>query len=323
MNDLNFILSNNYKMKKVYFEISRVAKTNSNVLIIGETGVGKELIARLIHKESIRSENKFIALNCTAIPENLIESELFGHVKGSFTGAYKDKIGKFEAAEKGTLFLDEISEIPINLQTKLLRILQEREIEKIGSNKSIKVNIRLITATNEDLKTRIKDKKFRKDFYYRISSFPIFIPPLRERKEDILLLSKFFIGKYNKVLNKNVIEIDEKTQDALFNYDWPGNVRELENVIERSMILEDGINLCFANLPSDIIESYSSNSKKKVFINSLKNERKNMIENFEKDYFENLNSIYSGNIKKIAVHANISLRSAQIFIKKYIKSKIK
>ncbi|MGM9478184.1 sigma 54-interacting transcriptional regulator [Pedobacter sp. GSP4] len=231
------IIGSGDEMKQVFQMISQVSNTDSTVLLLGETGTGKELVARAIHSNSSRKEKLMIKVNCAALPANLIESELFGHEKGSFTGALERRIGKFELADRATLFLDEIGEMPLELQVKLLRVLQEREIERLGGKGTIKVNVRIIAATNRDLLKEIAQGRFRSDLYYRLNVFPITIPPLRNRKEDIRDLSSFFITKFAKKTGKNVASIANKALQDLLDYHWPGNVRELEHLMERSVLL--------------------------------------------------------------------------------------
>ncbi len=224
-------------LRKVLEKVNLVSGTDATVLILGESGTGKELIARAIHSTSKRNKRPLVKINCAALPANLIESELFGHEKGAFTGALSQKIGRFELADGGTIFLDEIGELPIDLQAKLLRVLQEGEFERLGSNKTMKVNVRIIAATNRDLQKSVQDKEFRADLYYRLNVFPVVSPPLRERKEDIPLLVNHFCKKYGMRLGRTVNSVPKKTLDVLMSYDWPGNVRELENVVERGLIL--------------------------------------------------------------------------------------
>ena len=227
-------------LQRVQKDIQVVAPTDSAVLIQGETGTGKELVAHAIHDLSNRSKRSFIQVNCASIPATLLESELFGHEKGAFTGAFAQKIGRFELAHQGTLFLDEIGEIPLELQPKLLRALQEYELQRLGGNRTIHVDVRIIAATNRDLKRMVEEGKFRADLYYRLHVFPLTVPPLRERREDIPLLIRFFTQRYAKKLNRAIEEIPSAAFEALMRYDWPGNIRELQNVIERSVILSDG-----------------------------------------------------------------------------------
>lgn len=225
-------------MKTLYERINKISKNPSTVLITGESGTGKEIVARAIHMNSSRVNNPFIAINCGAIPENLMESEFFGYVKGSFTGADpKGKIGKFELANKGTLFLDEIADMPMYMQTKLLRVLQERKIVKIGSNNLIDIDVRIIAATNKDLEKLIEDGKFRRDLYYRLNVVPLEVPALRDRKEDIKIFAEYFGNKYAKSFNKYFVKISLEALNLLLTYDWPGNIRELENVIEHAINL--------------------------------------------------------------------------------------
>ncbi len=242
--ELNFeeIIGESLNLKQVLEQAKTVAGSDATVLILGETGTGKELIARAIHRMSLRSDASFIKMNCAAIPTGLLESELFGHEKGAFTGAISQKIGRLELAHKGTLFLDEIGDIALELQPKLLRALQDQEFERLGGTRTIRVNIRLIAATNQDLAKAVADKQFRSDLYYRLNVFPIRIPPLRERKEDIPLLVRYFVHKFSSRMGKAIDSISSETMQALCTWDWPGNVRELENFIERSVILtEDSV----------------------------------------------------------------------------------
>jgi formate hydrogenlyase transcriptional activator len=220
-----------------------VAPTESTVLVLGETGTGKELIARAIHNASSRKDHAFVKLNCSAIPLGLLESELFGHEKGAFTGAIAQRIGRFELANRGTIFLDEVGDIPLELQPKLLRVLQEQEFERLGGTRTMNVDVRIVAATNADLTRKVADKQFRDDLYYRLNVFPIVIPPLRERRKDIPLLVHHFVQKYARRIKKPIDTIPTKTMAALTEYHWPGNIRELENFIERAVILSAGSEL--------------------------------------------------------------------------------
>jgi two-component system response regulator PilR (NtrC family) len=232
------MIGNSREMLKVYGTIKKVADTPANVLILGESGTGKELVARAIHENSSRSEMPFLVINCGGIPENLLESELFGYSKGAFTGAYSDKAGLFEVAQAGTVFLDEISELPPLLQVKLLRVVQEKTFRRIGGSDDIRVDVRIISATNRNLADHVKSGLFREDLYYRLNVIPIHLPPLRERREDIPILTKFFIEKYSREFNKEIKTISAYALELLMQYPFPGNVRELENIIERSIALE-------------------------------------------------------------------------------------
>jgi DNA-binding NtrC family response regulator len=243
------LIGKTFQMKAIYEIINRVAPTDSTVLISGESGTGKELVARAIHKASKRAAKPFVAVNCAAIPENLLESELFGHERGSFTGALERKLGKFELANEGTLFLDEIGCMHPAMQAKLLRVLENRLIERVGGEKGIPVDARIISATNIDFAKEIKEKRFRHDLYYRLNVIPITLPSLKERKEDIPLFIEYFLEKFNRILNKKVTGFESQALQALLNYDWPGNVRELSNLIERVVVLSKGEVITKEELP--------------------------------------------------------------------------
>jgi formate hydrogenlyase transcriptional activator len=240
--ELNFeeIIGNSTALRRVLRQVEAVAPTNSTVLIQGETGSGKELIARAVHNLSRRRERPFVKLNCAAIPTGLLESELFGHEKGAFTGAIAQRIGRFELASQGTIFLDEISEIPVDLQPKLLRVLQEREFERLGSSRTLRTDARLIAATNRDLSAMVEEQRFRSDLFYRLNVFPVYVPPLRDRKEDIPFLVRHFAQHFARNMTKDIDTISVETMNTLTHYSWPGNVRELQNVIERAVILSKG-----------------------------------------------------------------------------------
>ena len=248
----NNIIGKNHKMRDIFDLIKDVSPTNATVLITGESGTGKELVASAIHYNSLRKSNPFVKLNCAALPENILESELFGHVKGAFTGAVRDNIGRFEQAHTGTIFLDEIGDIAPHLQQKLLRVLQEKEFEPVGSSKTKKADVRIVAATNRDLKSLINENRFREDLYYRLAVITIHLPPLRERRDDIIPLIKFCLDKYNKEMGKGINEISPHALDILFSYNWPGNVRELENVIERAVVLTKTDTIKEETLPDEI-----------------------------------------------------------------------
>jgi formate hydrogenlyase transcriptional activator len=231
------IVGSSGALQKVLSLVSKVAPTDATVLITGETGTGKELVARAIHRRSRRSSRAFVSVNCAAIPRDLIASELFGHEKGSFTGAAQRRVGRFELADGGTIFLDEVGELPKETQIALLRVLQEREFERVGGTRSIQTNVRVVAATNRDLRAAIAAGTFRSDLFYRLNVFPLEVPPLRERREDIPMLVEYFIDRCAKNVGKNITGINKKDLDLLQSYPWPGNIRELQNVIERSVIL--------------------------------------------------------------------------------------
>lgn len=244
-------------MQEVFQQVEKVSSTDISVLIVGETGTGKELIARELHNRSSRKSGPFVVINCGAIPENLLESELFGHVRGAFTGATQSRIGKFQAANAGTLFLDEVGEMPLHLQVKLLRALQDHKITRVGDNKSESVDIRVVAATNRDLISMVKANEFREDLYYRLNVVQITVPPLKERGNDVLVIANFFLQKYAKIYGKDVIGLSEEAQNALLNYDWPGNVRQLENRMRRAIVMCDHNRITLGDL--DIKADATSN----------------------------------------------------------------
>jgi DNA-binding NtrC family response regulator len=251
--DMGDIVGRSPKMRQIYELICRIADTNATVLITGESGTGKELIARAIHKQSQRHLKPFVSVNCAAISEHLIESELFGHERGAFTGAIEKHLGKFELAHTGVLFLDEVSTLRSDLQAKLLRALQEREFERVGGRKTIRVDVRIVAASNQDLKQMIADHTFREDLFYRLNVVPIHVPPLRERREDIPLLIDHFLAKYNKAFQRQVEGFTPAALGVLRQYHWPGNVRELENVIERLVAISPQSTLGVEDLPLDLV----------------------------------------------------------------------
>ena len=288
------IIGTSKVMRNVYGMIEKVCRTNATVLILGESGVGKERVAHAIHYNSSYASGPYIIVNCAALPESLIESELFGHEKGAFTGATVFRKGRFELADNGTIFLDEIGDLPPNIQTKLLRVLQERVFERIGGNISIKVNIRIIAATNRDLEACTREGKFREDLYYRLNIFPIVVPPLRERKTDIILLANHFIEKYARELDRKVVSISAPATDLLMHYHWPGNVRELENCIERAIILcTDGVIRTY-HLPPNLQKSNSSP------IHEAKGTLRDMLISLEKEMISDALKRCHGSMAKAA-----------------------
>ena len=264
------IIGNSKSMQDVFRSLERVVEANVTVSIRGESGTGKELLARSIHFNGHRKQKAFVAVNCAAIPESLLESELFGHEKGAFTGAIARRAGKFEQADGGTLFLDEIGDMPHSTQVKILRVLQERQFQRVGGTETVEVDVRVISATNKNLEEEMKKGNFREDLYYRINVYPIFVPPLRKRREDIPALAAFFLGKYNKEYRRKVKAILPQTLDYLMNYEWPGNVRELENVLERSFLhASDGV-LAAEHLPITITSFKEDLNSGDSFINLKK-----------------------------------------------------
>jgi len=283
------IVGNSSRMREVFQMITQVCRSNATVLIRGESGTGKELIANAIHYGSTRAQHPFVKVNCAALPSTLIESELFGHEKGAFTGAIRQKQGKFEMAHRGTLFLDEIGSIGLDAQANLLRVLQEKEFERVGGTRTIKTDVRILAATNKDLEQAVEDGTFRGDLYYRLNVFPIYLPPLRERKTDLLLLADHFLEKYAKEHHKDIRRFSTPAIDTLMQYHWPGNVRELENCIERAVLLCEGGVIHSYHLPptlqtgveSDTLPTLSleeavANLERDMIIDALKNSRGNM-----------------------------------------------
>ncbi|MBN1269116.1 MAG: sigma 54-interacting transcriptional regulator, partial [Kiritimatiellae bacterium] len=287
------IIGNSHEMQIVYDQIAQVAKSPATVLITGETGTGKELVAHAIHYSSDRADKPFIKAHCAALPESIIESELFGHEKGAFTGATAERKGRFELADKGTLFLDEIGELPASIQIKLLRVLQEREFERVGGTKTIKVNVRLIVATNKDLPKLVADGRFREDLYYRLHVFPIFVPPLRSRKADIMLLSDFFLDRYAKQNGKSIRRLSSGAIDMLMSYHWPGNVRELENCIERAVLVAEGDVIHPHHLPPTLQTAEASGTE-------AKGDLKTLVEAYERDLIRDALKSTRGNMAAAA-----------------------
>ena len=304
------IKGNSGKMNEVFSLIESVAPTNATVLIRGESGVGKELVADAIHYNSQRKDKPFIKVNCAALPESLIESELFGHEKGAFTGASAQRIGRFEAANGGTLFLDEFGDIPASLQVKLLRVLQEREIERIGSTTPIKVDVRILCATNRNLEALMEKNEFREDLYYRINVFPIYIPPLRERINDIPVLADHFIDKFNRLHGKNIKRITTMAIDTLMVYHWPGNIRELENCMERACILSSDDVIRTINLPPTVQTAISSQTTQSGTLDSI-------LGNVEKQIIMDALIANRGNCSKAAENLGITERIMGLRIQKY------
>ncbi|MCD6489118.1 MAG: sigma 54-interacting transcriptional regulator [Thermodesulfobacterium sp.] len=300
------------KMQEVFRTALKAAKTKATILLTGESGTGKELIAKAIHFESNRSKGPFIAINCAAIPENLLEAELFGYEKGSFTGALISKPGKFELTNGGTIFLDEIGDLPLHLQAKLLRVIQDKTFERIGGTKSIKVDIRIIAATNKDLEEMVKDGSFREDLYFRLNVIPIYLPPLRERKEDIPLLIDHFLKKFNKEYGKN-ISITKDVMERLVNYSWPGNVRELENTIERLIILAEGDRITLNDLPFYIKQADDT----KITYVKLKETLPFQLELIEKQAIKEALKACNNNQTKAAKMLGLTKRQINYKIKKY------
>jgi len=291
--DFANIIGNSSRMRQVYEQITQVAPTSTTVLIRGESGTGKELIAHAVHYNSPRAKRPFIRVSCAALPETLIESEMFGHEKGAFTGAQAMKKGRFELADGGTLFLDEIGDLSPTLQVKLLRVLQEREFERLGGTSTIKVNVRLLAATNRDLEEAITHGAFREDLYYRLNVFSIFVPPLREHRDDVLLLGEHFLDKYAREHGKPIKRIATSAIDMLASYHWPGNVRELENTIERAVLVCEGQVIHGYHLPPTLQTAEGSGTVPQVSLTES-------IEAFERDLIQDALKTTRGNRAKAA-----------------------
>jgi Nif-specific regulatory protein len=304
------IIGTSGPMRQVYEQIAQVARTNTTVLIRGESGTGKELIAHAIHYNSLRARRPFVKVSCAALPDTLIESELFGFEKGAFTGAQARKKGRFEMAEGGTLFLDEIGDLNLSTQVKLLRVLQEREFERLGGTETIKVNVRLIAATNKDLEQAIAEGSFREDLYYRLNVFAIFVPPLRERKPDVLLLADHFLGKYAREHAKSIKRISTPAIDMLTSYHWPGNVRELENCIERAALVCEGHVIHGHHLPPTLQTASASGTVTRLSLSAA-------IEAFEKDLILDALKTTRGNRARAAALLDTTERILGYKVKKY------
>ncbi|WP_077729684.1 sigma-54 dependent transcriptional regulator [Methylocaldum sp. 14B] len=305
-------------MRKVFELMRRAANAEATVLIMGESGTGKELVARAIHCEGLRKDRRFVAVNCGAIPENLIESELFGHKKGSFTGAIADKRGLFEEAEGGTLFLDEVGELPLPLQVKLTRVLQERAVRRIGEAEERPVDVRILAATNVDLKEAVKEGKFREDLFYRLNIFPIRLPPLRERREDIPLLAALFLERHGRQQKSPVTGFTPEALSALMRYDWPGNVRELQNAIERALAVSDGPRIGMGALPEEMPEAGGTPRISSAAGSLTYHEAVQLaVDRTSRDYLGALMREFKGNVTKAAERAGIERESLHRLLKRY------
>ncbi|MDQ6786548.1 MAG: sigma 54-interacting transcriptional regulator [Acidobacteriota bacterium] len=308
--DFGHIVGNSSAMKRVYDQVTQVARSNTTVLLRGESGTGKELIANAIHYNSLRAKKPFVKVNCAALPETLIESELFGYEKGAFTGATTKKKGRFEIADGGTLFLDEIGDLSAQIQIKLLRVLQEREFERVGGTETLKANVRLITATNKNLEEAIVEGSFREDLFYRLNVFTIYLPPLRERKSDILLLAESFVEKYEREHGKHIKRISTPAIDMLTSYHYPGNVRELENAVERAVLVCDGNVIHGHHLPPTLQTAEVTNTQMNLSLTSS-------VEAFERDLISDALKSTRGNRAKAAKMLDTTERILCYKISKY------
>jgi DNA-binding NtrC family response regulator len=314
--DFQNIIGKSRKMQSVFKIADQVSCTNTTVLILGESGTGKELLARYIHYNSPRKDKVFVPVNCAALRETLLESELFGHEKGSFTGAVSTKRGLMEIASGGTFFFDEIGDVSPLIQGKLLRVLQEREFMRVGGTDTISADIRLITATNKNLEQCIKERTFREDLYYRLNVVSIHLPPLRERKDDILPLAQFFLSRFNKKMGKKICEIKQDVLGVLMGYDWPGNVRELENVLERAVVLATEDTIEVSHMPDKILEAHIDSGP--VFRGlSYKEAKQQVVDSFSKEFIERLLQMSKGNISKAAKQAKMDVANFRRLMRKY------
>jgi two-component system response regulator HydG len=335
----NEFVGQSSEMKKIFSVIDRLARVDTAVLIRGESGTGKELVAQSLHYNGPRKDNRFVAVNCSAIPETLMESEFFGHEKGAFTGADARKIGKFQYAEGGTLFLDEIGEIPASMQAKLLRVLQEKRFTPVGSNREIEMNVRIVAATNRNLETMIREGSFREDLFYRLNVLPIHLPPLRERKNDLESLSRYFVEKFNQRYKKQIRGLSEEALEALKAHRWPGNIRELENVLEHAFVLEGSSVITLESLPEKIRDTLDGEAgiaaeaaagiqldegavpmegEAMSFRMSIqKFDFQASKEEFEKQFLINALKAFRGKINQTALHANIPKKTLLRKLEKY------
>ena len=304
------IIGDSGQMQEVLDLVRRVAPSNATVLIRGESGTGKELIAKALHYESLRKDGPLVKVNCAALPETLLESELFGHEKGAFTGAFATRKGRFEVADKGTLFLDEIGDLPAHLQAKLLRVLQEKEFERVGSSQAIKTDVRIITATHRDLESLIKEGQFREDLYYRLNVVTIMLPPLRERRQDLSLLIDHFLREFTRKNGKSIRGLSHEARDALLRYDYPGNVRELENLVERAVVLTRDDVISLGELPLSIKETKTEVSIDQTNLSAV-------VEGIERRMIVDALNEASGIQTRAADSLGISERALRYKLKKY------
>jgi two-component system response regulator PilR (NtrC family)/two-component system response regulator AtoC len=311
------LIGKNHRMQEIYQLINTLKDIDSTVLITGSTGTGKGLLARTIHYNSTRCNHSFITVDCGAIPETLLESELFGYEKGAFTGALKRRLGKFEQANKGTIFMDEIGDIPLPTQQKLLRVLQERKFERLGGESTIGVDVRIITATNKDLRRLVEEGGFREDLYYRLNIIPIHLPALRERMDDLVLLVTHFMEKYREKLKKDVRTISQDALNAMMRYHWPGNIRELENLMERAIIMTPGKDIVKIDIPGERRNKEIYSFGKIDATLPLKQVKREIVEQVERKYLKELLKINRGNINQVARQAKIDNKTLYEKMRKF------
>ncbi len=308
------IIGKSREIKEVFEMIENVSNTDANILITGESGTGKELIARSIHAHSSRKSNPFVPVNCGALPENLFEAELFGYEKGAFTGAMQKKIGLLEYANGGTFFMDEVCEMNSNLQVKLLRVLQDHNLRRLGGNELLKVNFRIISATNQDPEKMLKEDKLRKDFYYRLNVIHIHLPPLRERKDDIILLAEYFLDKNIKAVGKNILGFSDEVKEIFESYSWPGNIREMENIVERAVALAKTKFITIEELP-EIFRPVKTNGLTVNKEYTLAEVKQKITSNIERRYLLSLLEKYKGNVTKVSEEAGMTRRNIHRLLK--------
>jgi two-component system response regulator HydG len=308
----DMVVGKSKRMQEIFDLVRRVAPTDSTVLLTGESGTGKELLARELHKLSHRRSAPFVVVDCGALVETLFESELFGHTKGSFTGAYETKHGRFEIADGGTIFFDEISNIGLNIQAKLLRAIQEKEIIRVGSTTPLKVDVRIIAATNENLEEKVREGKFREDLYYRLSVLPIYLPPLRERMQDIPYLVEHFLQKYNKKMKKKIKSISPQVEQTLMKYQWPGNIRELENTIERAIVLSQDDHIVIENLMV-----FGLGAAPRVSVPPSTTETLKTLEEIEKEHIKQVLETLGGHRSRAADVLGVDRKTLWAKLKKY------
>jgi len=309
------VIGKSKKIKQIYSMIEKIAGTDSTILVTGESGTGKELAARAIHSMSPRQENQFVSINCGALPENLLESELFGHVEGAFTGAVADKLGMFEVAQRGTLFLDEVGEMAPWTQVKLLRTLQDKKIRRVGGTEEAAIDVRIIAATNQDLKKKISEGKFREDLFYRLNVISFEMPPLRERKEDVPLFVNHFLKKYSMEIGKSMKRIAPDVMKLFESYPWPGNIRELENVIERTVAIEDRETITLDSLPDELLTARKREETDLLFQKNFC--LTSFLDEAAQSYIKQARLLSGGNLKKTASLLGISYRNLRYLIDKY------
>lgn len=314
-NSFETVIGKSKKIKQIYSMIEKIAGTDSTILVTGESGTGKELAARAIHSLSPREENRFVSINCGALPENLLESELFGHVEGAFTGAVADKVGLFEVAQRGTLFLDEVGEMAPWTQVKLLRTLQDKKIRRVGGTEEAAIDVRIIAATNQDLKKKISEGKFREDLFYRLNVISFEMPPLRERKEDVPLFVNHFLKKYSMEIGKSMKRIAPDVMKLFESYPWPGNIRELENVIERTVAIEDRETITLDSLPDELLTARKREETDLLFQKNFC--LTSFLDEAAQSYIKQARLLSGGNLKKTASLLGISYRNLRYLIDKY------